>query len=287
MNRIYVFLFLLFCSGQLLISQTPEQIKAMLPEIPGWTISDNIEVFDSNTLFNRINGSAPLFIENNFCEMTAIKYTKGDDYIMIQAYRHATPEDTFGMYASERSSGLENPPIGGECQADNENVYFFSGCIYVKMWGTSSEDISAILRKIATQIADKVDPNAGYPAIMKAFPRDGKVPYSETYITSSYIGHEFLRSVYYVNYNRDGKSFQAFIIDGESTDGAREVITKYRTFTKQPLEFREGEMILNDRYNGDIPILWQGRYIVGIFSESGDSISEASSLIKEIVDKTI
>jgi hypothetical protein len=287
MNRIYFFFFLFFSSAQLLLSQTPEQIRAMLPEIPGWTISDNIEVFDSNTLFNRINGSAPLFIENNFCEMTAIKYTKGEDYIMIQAYRHATPEDAFGMYASERSSGLENPPIGGECQADSENVYFFSGCIYVKMWGTSSEDISAALRKIAAQIADKVDPNAGYPAIMKAFPEDGKVPYSETYITSSYIGHKFLRSVYYVNYNRDGKSFQAFIIDGKSTEEAREIITRYLTFTEQRSEFTEGEMVLNDRYNGEIPIFWQGRYIVGIFSESGDTIPGASSLIREIVDNIL
>ena len=284
MNRIYTFLFLLFCSAQLLISQTPNEIKAMLPEIPGWTISGNMEIFDSNTLFNRINGSAPLFIENNFCEMTAIKYTKEDDYIMIQAYRHATPEDTFGMYASERSSGLENPPIGGECQADSESVYFFSGCIYVKMWSSSSEDVSAILLKIANQIAGKVEPNAGYPAIMDAFPKEGRIPYSESYITSSYIGHEFLKSVYYVNYNRVGKTFQPFIIDGNSTEGAREILTKYLTFTKQPLEFNEGEMVLNDRYNGDIPILWQGRYIIGIFSESGDTIPNSSSLIKEIAN---
>ena len=285
MNRICAFLFLLFCSVQLLISQTPNEIKAMLPEIPGWTLSDNIEIFDETTLFNRINGSAPLFFENNFCEMTAIKYTKGDDYIIIQAYRHATPEDTFGMYASERSSGLENPPIGGECQADDENVYFFSGCIYVKMWGSSSEDISAILRKIALQIADKVDSDAGYPAIMDAFPKEGRIPYSESYITSSYIGHEFLKSVYYVNYNRDGKTFQPFIIDGNSTEGASEILTKYLTFTQQPLEFYEGEMVLNDRYNGDIPILWQGRYIIGIFSESGETIANSTALIKEIATK--
>ena len=284
MNRTYAFLLIFCCSAQLLISQTPNEIKAMLPDIPEWRLSDNIEIFNETTLFSRINGSAPLFIENNFCEMTAIKYTKGDDYIMIQAYRHATPEDTFGMYASERSSGLENPNIGGECQADDENVYFFAGCIYVKMWGSSSEDISAILRKIATQVADKVDPNADYPAIMGAFPEAGRVPYSESYITSSYIGHEFLKSAYLVNYSRNGKTFQAFIIDGKSTEEAREIVTKYRTFTRQSLEFNEGEMVLNDRYNGDIPIIWQGRYIIGIFSESGDTIPNSSSLIKEIAN---
>lgn len=44
--------------------------------------------------------------------MTSMEYKKGADYITIQAYRHATPEDAFGMYSSERSSDLEFLPVG-------------------------------------------------------------------------------------------------------------------------------------------------------------------------------
>ena len=71
-----------------------------------------MEVFNPDNLFDRINGAAPLFIENNFREMTSMEYKKGSEYITIQAYRHATPEDAFGMYAAERSSDLAYLPVG-------------------------------------------------------------------------------------------------------------------------------------------------------------------------------
>lgn len=77
-------------------AQTPDELKSWLPAVTGWTISDEVEVFNPDNLFDRINGAAPLFIENNFREMTSMEYKKGADYITIQAYRHATPEDAFG-----------------------------------------------------------------------------------------------------------------------------------------------------------------------------------------------
>jgi len=103
-NYLLLFFLLPFCS---LIAQTPDGLKSWLPPVDGWTVSGEVEVFNPDNLFDRINGAAPLFLENNFREMTSMEYKKGADYITIQAYRHATPEDAFGMYSSERSSDLE------------------------------------------------------------------------------------------------------------------------------------------------------------------------------------
>ncbi|MDR1919572.1 MAG: hypothetical protein LBQ65_08005, partial [Tannerellaceae bacterium] len=66
-------------SFQLLQAQTPEELKAWLPPVAGWTIAEEAEVFNPDNLFDRINGAAPLFLENNFREMTAVDYKKGDD----------------------------------------------------------------------------------------------------------------------------------------------------------------------------------------------------------------
>ena len=123
-NYLLLFFLLSFCS---LKAQTPDELKSWLPSVDGWTISGEIEVFNPDNLFDRINGAAPLFLENNFREMTSMEYKKGTDYITIQAYRHATPEDAFGMYSSERSSDLEFLPVGGEAQGDKTNLYFFAG----------------------------------------------------------------------------------------------------------------------------------------------------------------
>jgi hypothetical protein len=274
-------------SFQLLPAQTPEELKSWLPAIEGWNLSDETEVFDPENLFDRINGAAPLFIENNFREMTSVDYKKGDDYITLQAYRHATPEDAFGMYASERSTELAYlPGIGGEAQGDAENLFFFAGNIYVKMSSHSETDVKQILPVIARELSAKIDPQAGYPPILKIFPQKDKQPCSETYVTSSYIGHEFLQSVYTATYNAGGKTFQLFIVDAGSSESAQKVLTQYFAFTAQPAEsIKEGELLIKDRYNGDIPAIWKDAYIIGIYCENGDAIPDANTLLKEVSGK--
>lgn len=275
----YILSFLFFFLSVGLYAQTPAELKSWLPEIPGWTISDKVEVFTPDNLWDRINGSAPLFLENNFREMTAMEYNRGSDYITIQAYRHATPEDTYGMYASERSPDMNFYSIGGEAQGDDTNIYFFAGNMYVKIWANASDNIGEAIKTIAKEFAAKIDSDAGYPVIFRAFPQEGKTPHTEAYITSNYIGHEFLKAVYTVNYEKNGKQFQAFIIDGKTKENAKNILTSYLTFTKQPLDFSESNMVITDRYNGDIPILWKGQYILGIFSESGDSIEDSDQFL--------
>lgn len=284
MKRIIV-VFVIFLSVHMLSAQTPEQLKSWMPDIPGWELTDEIEVFDPDNLFDRINGAAPLFIENNFREMTSMEYKKRDDYITIQAYRHATPEDAFGMYASERSSELEYINIGGEGQGDAGSLFFFAGNIYVKMWANSTEDIKGVLYTIGKSFSDKIEPDAGYPVIVKAFPTKDKIPYSEAYITSSYIGHEFLKSVYVAKYKIDNQDIQLFVVDGKSIEGAKNVLTNYFTFTKQPLAFAEGELLIKDRYNGDISVVWKGPYIIGIYNENGTPVEGAAVLLKELSEK--
>jgi len=273
-----VFLF----SYNSIIAQTPEQLKSWLPEVEGWSISDKTEVFNPDNLFDRINGSAPLFLENNFREMTSMEYTKGDDYITIQAYRHATPEDAFGMYASERSSDLDFLPIGGEAQGDGENMYFFAGNIYVKMSASTSQDIRVVLKQIAGDLANKIDSQATYPLVIKAFPSDGIVQHTTAYITSNYIGHEFLKGVYTSQYDVNNQKFQLFVIDAKDEAGAKAILHRYFTFTKQPLDFSQGYLTIKDRYNGDIPALWKGQYILGIFSENGGTIADAKNILDKL-----
>jgi len=284
LKKIIIVFAVLFLVKQL-FAQSPEQLKEGLPKIAGWELSSETEVFNPDNLFDRINGAAPLFIENNFREMTSMEYKKGDDYITIQAYRHASPEDAFGMYASERSAELKHFNIGGEGQGDAKNLYFFAGNIYVKMWSNSAGDIEQTLHDIGIALAKHIDPDTGYPAVVKLFPEGNKEPYSEAYITSSYIGHDFLKSVYVAKYNLDNKTVQLFIVDGKSNDGAKDILNSYFTFTKQSLDFNEGELLIKDRYNGDIPVIWKDKYIIGIYSENGDLIKGTDILLKEISGK--
>ncbi|MDR2474974.1 MAG: hypothetical protein LBD45_03870 [Bacteroidales bacterium] len=294
MKKIFVIIFI--CSIRLALAgtltgnadgqpeqPTPETLQSWLPKIQGWAVSPNLEVFNPDNLFNRINGAAPLYIAANFREMTSLEYTKGDDYITIQAYRHATPEDAFGMYASERSPDLSFFPVGGEAQGDETSLFFFAGNMYVKITSGAASDLGDILQKIGSDLAEKIDAKADFPPVIQAFPTEDRISHSQAYITSNYIGHEFLSSVYTASYKKDGQNFQAFVIDAKTPDGAKNVLTRYAAFTKQPQDFAEGLLTtMKDRYNGDIPMIWKGRYIIGIFSESGNAILGATDFLKKL-----
>ncbi|MDR0507866.1 MAG: hypothetical protein LBH32_13770 [Dysgonamonadaceae bacterium] len=273
MKSLIILILSLLCLVKPFFAQTPEELHAALPVVEKWTVSPDIEVFNRENLYERINGAAPLFLENNFQEMTSMQYTQGDDYITIQAYRHATPEDAFGMYASERSTDMTfYPGIGGEAQGDDYGLFFFSGSIYVKLWTSNIEieDIVEVFKKIALNMAKKIDDAPDYPAIFSFFPKEGLIPYTQSYVTLNYIGHEFLKPVYTCNYNFNGSVMQLFVIDGKTPDNAKRILDEYFNFTKQPQDFTEGNLLIKDRYNGNIPAVWKGKYIIGAFHDSGD-----------------
>jgi hypothetical protein len=271
-HQLFYIAFGLSCFSGQAFTQTPEALHDALPVIDSWEISPDMEVFNRDNLYERINGAAPLFLENNFQEMTVLVYTRGDDYITVQAYRHTTPEDAFGMYASERSADMTfYQGIGGEAQGDDYGLFFFAGCIYVKMSASSEgESITNAFREIAKGLADKIDANAAYPALFNSFPQEGLIPHTQAYITQNYIGHEFLKPVYTANYNWKETVFQVFVIDGKTQEGARKIISDYFSFTGQPQDFTEGDLLVNDRYNGNIPLVWKGRYIIGAFRDNGE-----------------
>ena len=287
MKKIVFSLIICFCLVSILRAQTPAELKSYLPKVSGWNISDDIEVFNRENLYERINGAAPLYLENNFQEMTSLVYTKGDNYITIQAYRHATPIDAFGMYSSERSSEMTFYKIGGEAQADNIGLYGFAGCIYLKMQANDeSEEIGEALRAIATGLTAKIDPNAAYPGLFKHFPIENKLEHSEAYITSNYIGHEFLKGIYTCNYKKGDKQVQLFAIEAKNLNELLEIGEKYFTFTRQTEIPEQGEIfVIKDRYNGNIPCIWKGLHVVGIFDEEGNGLGEFSdgALIKQFI----
>ncbi|MDR2384567.1 MAG: hypothetical protein LBD80_02725 [Tannerella sp.] len=281
--KTYIITALILLSA-VVFAQTPDKIMSWLPDVDGWQKPVDKEVFNPDNLFDRINGAAPLFIENGFQEMTTADYNKGDDYITIQVYRHDTPENAFGMYSSERSPDLTFYPTGGEAHGGNESFFFFCGPLYVKIRSNkSSEEAGEAMKRIAEALAANSGIKARLPKIFDHFPQEGKKPNTETFITSNFIGHEFLNNVYVCKYiDETDIPYQLFVIDAGSPENAAKILNNYLGYTGQSLDFKEGFLTITDKYNGDIPCIWKKNYILGIYNENGDKISKAKEIIKSV-----
>jgi hypothetical protein len=163
------------------------------------------------------------------------------------------------------------PDTGGEAQGDEYGLFFFAGSVYVKMSANNrGDEITAAFRAIASGLAAKIDAKASYPTIFRSFPKEGQIPHTQSYITKNYIGHEFLKSVYTLDYNQNGMKFQMFVIDGKTKKNTEKIMRDYFGFTGQTPNFTDGNLCAEDRYNGNIPIVRKGRYLIGAFRESGE-----------------
>ena len=285
MMRIIILL-IVFALPKLTVAQTTADLKAKLPQIAGWTIDETVEVFHSDNLYDRINGAAPGYMLFNFKELSCFEYHQngaGDNqpYIIIQVYRHASKEDAFGIYASERPSESNFQSFGTEGYQEGSMLNFFVDDCYVKIESPSSaeETVSAI-RQIAQLFGKNINPQPAFPVQLQSFPAENKIQYSELYIPSGFLGHEFLTQAFTVNYEISGKKYQLFIIDAGSAEQANTMLTKYFQFTKQTARFREGRLTIKDRYNGDLECQWQGRYIWGIVNDSKASV-KIDDVLKE------
>jgi len=283
--RIIIFLLTLILA-QVSTAQTPAEIKAKLPQVAGWSIEETVEVFDSSNLYDRINGAAPGFILFNFIELICFEYVKTDggdnpSYISIQVYRHASHEDAFGIYASERPSESNFLTIGAEGYQEGSMLNFFVDDLYVKMESPSvDEGVVKAIQQIASGFGDKINPQPVFPVQLQFFPAENKIPRSELYIPTGFLGHEFLNKAFTANYQVTGKKYMLFIMDTGNIDQAKATLTRYFQFTKQNTKLREGRLTIRDRFNGDLECQWAGRYIWGIVNDSNAPV-KVDDVLKE------
>jgi len=283
--RLLFFLFLALT--RLTTAQTPAELKAKLPQIAGWSIDETVEVFNPNNLYDRINGAAPGFILFGFEELTVFEYNKNGDgdhrpYITIEVYRHATPEDAFGIYASERPSGSSFFSIGAEGYQEGSMLNFFIDGLYVKMESPSTDDaVAKTIRQIAQGFEKNLNLQLDLPKQLQSLPTNQMIPHSELYIPSGFLGHDFLNKAFTATYQVSGKKYQLFIIDAGSDNYAKAMLTKYLQFTKQNVRLREGRLTIKDRFNGDIECQWKGQYIWGIVNDSNAPV-KVEHVLKEM-----
>jgi hypothetical protein len=280
-------LILVFITAALALTasaQSSRELVAMLPKIDGWTLSEKVETFTGDNLFDRINGAADAFLICNFVEMTTVDYTKNgaDKYVTLQMYRHATPNDAFAIYSAERSPGPTFFKLGAEGYRDTGLVFFLSGSMYVKITTSDeSPETAAMMEKVAQVLAAKVDPASALPAMLKVFPQENKQPLSETYIVESFLGHKFMLPAWRATYAKDGKEYQLFVIDGKTKAGIEKLLGEYAKFNKQEPAPAEGAFVMADRFNGDIAMRWRGQYLLGVINDNGAAI-DANALLKQL-----
>ncbi len=234
------------------VPEPQRPLASMLPlvDIPaGWEVSKqgpkHLETFNADKLFEKIDGRAESFTQNNVEGMAYSSYHPiGDDSNDVQVYifefDNSKPFRAKSKYNSEKPEESESVKVGTEGYASAGSLLFYADPFYTQIVSaTPDPKYAAFSHEMAKRIAakqvhehsegDEPGPSkasAIQGAIYALFP-SGPNRGAPTYVASDVFGYSFLADVFMADFKDGSVTWQGFLRPYESADEAKAIFEKY------------------------------------------------------------
>ena len=187
----------------------------------GWKRDGKIIFYDRDTLSDRINGEAELYLPYGFDRMVAARYSSEKTPaagIDVEIYRMASLLDSFGIYSNYRQKDGQLINIGAESNLSGSQLFLYQGryFIHIQTTGTDSYNSDA-LTECAKLVAASLPGERNRPSELSAFDRPEIVKGTERYLPQSLLGYDFLNRGVMAEAVIDGANFQLFRLIGTDT----------------------------------------------------------------------
>lgn len=197
--------------------------------------------FNADTLYEKINGKAQLYLSYNFVELTFTTYVAGESSLDVYVYDMGQADNAFGIYKAEEGEDAEAVEIGAGGYASGASIFFWKGKNYVNILaggedaghagqegGSGSQKEIAL--KLAAAIADQIKSAGQSLWAEQILPQADRVAGSFEFRKSDAFGLDFLKDVFSAQYKVADKDLTLFVMREASPDKAAEVLSQYEAF---------------------------------------------------------
>jgi len=260
--------------------QAADADAVRFPDVKDWNLTALPDVYTPGNLWDLINGAAESYLSYDFVDLHLGDYENTSGTVIhAELYRHSSPVNAYGIYTAERSPEYQFVEVGAQGYLEEGVLNFLTGQFYVKLYSTDSGDeVQKALHKIGKKISGHLGQDNSLPELLDLFPISGRLPYSDQYIRENFIGFDFLHSAFTVGYEG---GFKLFVIQGKDATEILDMAKQYLAFTKQDIDAASvSEPTFKDPYNGDIPAIIQGSYLLGIID--GSANENAKTLLQKL-----
>lgn len=222
-------------SSQEASAEEKSALLSLLPkeeEIRGLKAQSGVEFYVPQNLFDYMNGQAEMYLDYGFRLLLAREYTAGDGSpITLEIFRMAGPGEAFGIYAAERTQEDQDFLVGVEGYQGGNILGFWKGTYYVKiLCAQASPATKAFLEKTGLTVAAKIQGTYSRPEFFSFFPEEFRVKRSERLIPRNFLGQSFLKHGFRVDYEKEGRGYQIFLLKEGSREEAQGTFERYQTF---------------------------------------------------------
>ncbi|WP_435017294.1 DUF6599 family protein [Tundrisphaera sp. TA3] len=245
------------------VPEPQRPLARMLPldNVPkGWTVGKSgdkhLETFNADNLFEKIDGRAESFTQNNVIGMAyAYYHPDGDDSNEVQVYifefDHSKPFRAQSKYGTEKPEGAKPIKVGTEGYTSAGSLLFYVEPYYTQIVSTKDDpQFEAVSKQIAEQIAavqapappsgenpeggemvakaPAITPDAMF-ALLPKTPDHG----APNFVTQDVFGYSFLSEVFMADYTDGDATWQGFLRPYATEDEAKATFAKYLDNAKQ------------------------------------------------------
>jgi hypothetical protein len=248
--------------------------QRVFPDVEGWKLGQEEQVYNPNNLFDVIDGAADLYLEYDFVDLHIGRYEKEELEIKAEIYKHGSSVNAFGIFSQERFADYHFIDLGVQGYLEKGALNFLSGIYYVKI-STIQEGPAAQngMLLIAKAVEKHLQQSSVWPAMLAVFPTETKKANTEQYVAKSFLGFASLNCVFVTSYDA-GSAFKAFVMKFGTPEDALNTLASFENALPKNVTRKEirGKQEIQDPNNGLIEVVQKGNYIFGVVSsEVGES----------------
>lgn len=166
-------------------------LGVLLPkEMNGWSVAGEDKLFDTETIFDYINGAGEIYRAYNFTSLLARQYSReGQPNIIADLFDMGSAKDAYGIFT--HSLEEEDVSIGQGATYMGGLLSFWKDRFFVSLYAEEeTEEAKEALFSLAKEVAVSIKDEGQIPDIISFFPPENldrtKMRYFHSYIILNY-----------------------------------------------------------------------------------------------------
>jgi len=223
--------------------ETDESIDTALPgEVPviiellpdGYTPLTPLEIYDADTLYEKINGKADLYLNSNFGQLYCRRFSRTGQpelWLEIFIYRMADSQDAFAVYSQQRRTQGIALSFTRFAYQTKDAVFLAAGNYYLEIKGsTLSELLLEGMIALADNFARDIPVDSQLQSNLALFPSKNLVADSFCFYRGNTFGFEGLTDTFTAQYELDGEVITVFFSRCLNPEKAKQKAQQYYDF---------------------------------------------------------
>jgi hypothetical protein len=233
--------------------------------VPGWTQKGEVRSYDTETLFDYMDGNSEGYFAYGFTLMKGVTCTNEDgDQLVVDVSELGDPDRAWGFFVTNRDQRSPVEAIGSAGQVLPRKATFAKGRYYVEIAASPDKDHRTALRAFVDAMLPLVPGEAHVPEALSFFPAEGLEKDSVRLVPESVLGLRALRTGFVGRYP-DGRAFVAIEKDDAAARAAIAKVRERFAATAAPAAGLGDEgFTAQDQYLGSLVVFRKGARVAGV-----------------------